>query len=293
MKRLLICLFAAMTVTLPVTAQKVFKHLSVSAEIGTTGYGINLAMPVYKDYLVVKVGATFPNLVKTYSTDFNITLLSNHVNQYVDEANDYLYKIHGEKPSLIHLPTSTSLEATGRINISTFKAILEYYPIKTSGFHISAGFYWGNRRLVSADAVASDLWDVYETDVDIVKEMGEKYPDYSEIIGKIPDLSANIKGKTYKITSPGNVNLSIESVKIRPYLGIGFGRSVPDSRIDFQFDLGGLFLLDPGFVSGNEVPYQKKVDLTIKGSALSDMMNFLRDYAIYPVLNIGIVVKLF
>lgn len=280
MKKLSISIALTLAICLPATAQEAFKHLSIGVEAGTTILGVHLAMPVVDDFLVLKAGMTFPNFSVAYSDVVQLPGFISGVNEYVNKANLFLSEYLRETTQLIPVPASSSLEASAQLNMTMFKAILEFYPIKTSGFHVSAGLYIGGRNLANADAVAADLWEVYETDAIISKRMSEQYPEYKEQIGTIPDLTATIDGKTYKITSPGNVNIGVSLASVRPYLGIGFGRSVPDSRIEVQFDLGGICMLNSKISSTNEVPSVQEVDSKT-------------NVTVYPVLNLGLVLRIF
>ena len=46
-------------------------------------------------------------------------------------------------------------------------------------------------------------------------------------------------------TEQGNAEATLKVNGFRPYLGIGFGHSVPKNRIGFQFDLGVQFWGSP------------------------------------------------
>ena len=54
-----------------------------------------------------------------------------------------------------------------------------------------------------------------------------------------------------------SLDAAIQISKVRPYAGIGFGRSVPNKRIGFQFEMGAWFHGTPKVVSPNELPADK------------------------------------
>ena len=78
-----------------------------------------------------------------------------------------------------------------------------------------------------------------------------------------------------------NAALTINSVK--PYLGIGFGRAIPNRRVGVSFDLGALFHGTPTIKSDN-AKVQELIDDNLDGIAT----DFLQKLKIYPVMSLKI-----
>ena len=73
-------------------SQEAFKHLSIGLEAATTGIGLELALPIVTDHLVLAAGYNYGNAsfnVKGNST-LNVAELSGRINQYIDNANNFL-----------------------------------------------------------------------------------------------------------------------------------------------------------------------------------------------------------
>lgn len=293
MKKLFISIAAMAAICAAANAQEAFKHLSIGVGIGTTGAELELAMPVLTDHLVLKAGANLPNASASFNADMDISSFSSTINGYVSNANNYIAQLPGETAKLLSLPESTPVSVQGTVRLTAFRAMLEYYPFKTSGFHVTAGVYVGNSQALALDATATELWDVYSADKQVAEYYAGKYPQYAQQIGQIPDLVASIDGKTYQIKSPGNVNLGISIAKARPYLGLGFGRSVPDNRVGFQFDLGAAYLGKLAISSTNEVNYVDTAPKITFGDSTEQITKFISKPVFYPVITFKLTIKLF
>lgn len=105
----------AMLTTSTVSAQdkNIFNHLSVGAEVGLTGWGLEIASPV-TPYVTLRTGfTTLPR--------FNIN-------------TDVNYTTRG---------TEKNVDITGRVHMSDYKLLADIYPFKHSSFHLTGGFYAG------------------------------------------------------------------------------------------------------------------------------------------------------
>ena len=114
-------LLAILLLANPVAAQeKVFDHLSVGAEVGTTGWGFELASPL-THYITLRTGfTTLPRF--SIKTDVN-------------------YTTHG---------TQKNVDVKGRVHMSDYKVLADLYPFKHSSFHLTGGFYAGLPNLGTA-----------------------------------------------------------------------------------------------------------------------------------------------
>ena len=112
---------AAMMLASPVVAQEgVFNHLSIGAEVGTTGWGFEAAVPL-THFVTFRTGfTTLPR--------FNI-------------KTDINYTTHG---------TEKNVDVLGRIHMSDYKLLADIYPFKHSSFHLTGGFYAGLPNLGTA-----------------------------------------------------------------------------------------------------------------------------------------------
>ena len=283
MKKLLVIAAALSISAGAANAQDAFKHLSVGLEIGTTGAGVELALPVVTDHLVLKAGYNFPNANLNVSTNLNISEFSSDINDFVNDANDILADL-GETDRLLTLPNTTKVDVNGSVNLGSFKAMLEYYPSKKSSFHITAGVYVGGKdNLISAGCDFSEVWNVYQADVAVANKYASELEDAGA--GSIPDPKFSLNGKSYQLKN--SVDAGIKIAKARPYLGIGFGRSIPETHFGFQFDLGVWYHGKPEISSSNEIKYDASyVDFDLDLSKMEKI-------CVYPQLSFRLIYRIF
>ncbi|HHT30491.1 MAG: hypothetical protein PHZ13_12870 [bacterium] len=98
------------------------------------------------------------------------------------------------------------------------KVMIDYYPMRNGIFSLTAGFYTGTNR-----AEADGMIPGYE---ELTQEMGEKPTlEYEDIVFEPYD-----DGSFDALLKMGN--------SLKPYLGIGLGRSIPKNRVGVRFELG-------------------------------------------------------
>lgn len=111
----LVTLMAAWLLTGSASAQedKIFNHVAIGAEVGTTGWGFEAAAPL-THYVTFRTGfTTLPR--------FNIN-------------TDINYTTHG---------TEKNVDVRGRVHMTDYKLLADIYPFKHSSFHVTGGFYAG------------------------------------------------------------------------------------------------------------------------------------------------------
>jgi len=105
----------------------------------------------------------------------------------------------------------------GKLNMGDFNLLFDVFPFpKSSSFHVTAGAYIGRSKVV----------DVYNIE---------------PIKNAEPGDGIEIGDYFIKIDENRNANAKIKVNSFKPYVGIGFGRAVPKSRIGVLFDLGVQF----------------------------------------------------
>lgn len=138
---------------------------------------------------------------------------------------------------------NSDVDLQGNLKRVQGQAIVNIYPIPGAGFFIAGGAYFGGSELVKVTGHCEDL-------VGQATDGGIVIGDY-----KIP-ADAN-----------GNVSGGIRVKSFRPYLGIGFGRSVPGKLMSFTTELGVQFHGKPYLYTDNgelEVPERSDDDDTFQ-----------------------------
>jgi hypothetical protein len=128
-----------------------------------------------------------------------------------------------------------------KLTFTNFKAIVDYYPMKNGLFSLSAGLYAGANSI----SLSGNIDNYANPNVVF---------DFEDIIIK-PNSDGNFDGKI----KLGNA--------IKPYFGLGLGRTIANSRLGFKFDLGLIYQGEYKFESKNVTT---PVNLTAKTSSFTD-----------------------
>ncbi|MDO4159905.1 MAG: hypothetical protein Q4D41_05580 [Prevotellaceae bacterium] len=208
----LVALFTATSANAQDEDKNFLNHLSVGVNVGTPGYGIDVAVPL-GNYFQIRGGiAILPDI--SVNTDLDVNMAS----------------VTG-----LDIPNSVEIEA--KTGFTNGKVLVDIFPFKRSSFHITAGAYFGSSEIVKAynkeDGLLQDIatYNAAYPNNKIGYELG----DYL----LTPDEN-------------GNINAKIKTASFKPYLGIGFGRAVPKKRIGFMFELGCQFWGSPKIYCNND-----------------------------------------
>ena len=88
----------------------------------------------------------------------------------------------------------------------------------------------------------------------------------------------------------GNANAYIQVNNIRPYVGLGFGRAVPKSHINCQFDIGLQFWGHPKVYDG--VTGQQLIAEDTKGED-GGLLKVISDVTVFPVISLRLSGRIF
>lgn len=237
----------------------IFDHFGGGISVGTDGIGIDLAAPI-TDMFAVRTGVSFLPALK-FKTDIDI--------DNEDDSNTYYDEI----------------EAQFKLNKVDFKLLFDYYPIKSSSFHLTAGAFIGSSKFINVTNNSPIL---------------KKEEDYGT-------AGLKLGGKYVSTDEKGNVDINLKVNSFKPYLGIGFGRAVPKkSRVSVSCDFGVQFWGKPGvyalaadnkidLAAGNKKEMKFTADdLTDADSEdLQDAFDIMEKVVVYPVLNIRLTGRFF
>ncbi len=118
-------------------------------------------------------------------------------------------------------PTVEAEITKASITFPNFKLMLDYYPVRNGIFSLTGGFYFGS-NIVEGEGLIHD----YET---ISAAMGEEPSlTYEDIV-----FQPNSDGSFDALLTMGN--------SLKPYIGIGLGRTIPHNRVGVRFELGAVY----------------------------------------------------
>ena len=229
-----------------------FKNLSVGLNIGIlSGVGIDAGTYV-SDHVGLRAGFSY---LKSPSFEYEI-------DAWVEDKQHANYNYEA------------TVEAKARVNLSTFKVLADYYPNKKWPFHVTGGFYIGASNIVTVDALADDI------SVD-----GKSYKKENIKNWYIDLDDTRIEAKD------GKVDAAITTWSVKPYIGIGFGNTVPmRHRVGVMGELGIMFHGKPKITSKTDPDIMTHVAEADESDEFFDVMHKIVGL---PVLNIRICGRIF
>lgn len=329
MKKILFS-FALAVVTLTSQAQNMFNHLDLGVTLGTTGIGLDAAMPV-GDYVKLRTGF---EVMPRFNYDMNFGVESfDGTGTSIDQSTfnrmaDVLYGLTGFK-------VDQNVTMKGKPTMWNFKFMVDVYPFKNNKhWHFTAGFHWGPSKIAEAVNAQEDspslfavgmynhIYDVAYADwvLDIptplieTETTGAVYMDPSMEktilsmgrmgipIGKyshdMTDAQGNVhkKGETYYMQPNENSMVSVEARtnSFKPYLGVGYeGRLIKgNDNYKIGFDAGVMFWGGtPSIITHDGMDLANDVE-DINGK-VGDYVKLIKGVKAFPVLNLRITRRIF
>lgn len=286
-KKFLLLSVSLSALAYPAISQEAFNSLSFGLEAGTTGIGAELALPLVTDHLVLAVGFNAPSLSYPLSRELPVDA----ANAAIGEMNAQLESL-GAAERVSALPVA-ELTLRPVLNLSTAKLMLEYYPFRKSSFHLTAGAYFGMGDGFVSASVSTDraFWSAFSAVRNEISGLNEKYgdnPGYEAMDLGWPSFSlGNRTFSLHEEEGAGYSDLSLQVAKVRPYVGLGFGRSVPAGHLGFQFDVGIWYHGVPRLSSQGEVEYDPEAVSLLKDISVLDSLVF------YPQVSLRLIYRIF
>ena len=143
--------------------------------------------------------------------------------------------------------------------------LIDVYPFPISSFHATMGAYIGTSSIITV----KNLQPIYGLN----PGEGIEIADY--------------------IIAPGDDGIAQGAIKVaafKPYLGVGFGRSVPRGRVGVTTDFGLQFWGSPGVYEKRNGKYMKIKSSDADGGGL---LKFISKITVYPMLTVRVSGRIF
>ena len=262
----LVALFA-----LGVSAQdnmEAFRHLSIGAEAGLHGFGIEAAMPVHKK-LVLRAGVNFLPSGDLFNTQFDIDTKSLKEAQ---QKYDILMNFENKFGDV------ATIDAGLQVGLTNLKLMLNWYPFESGNFYVAGGFYYS----LNDNPFIRVSGQTTEKDWAALQELREKTGnnDY--------DIAFTADGKEYAVIEKDGCGYMQADLKMDPlkyYLGVGLGRSIPNNRIGLQLELGAMIYSNATFYCQDKEISREGITEQI-GEGAQQVFDFMDQYPIYPQLTL-------
>lgn len=160
------------------------------------------------------------------------------------------------------------------VTLPNFKMLLDIYPMRNGIFCFTTGFYIGSNK-VEADG----LIHRYDELVQLSEAMGRGKPslEYEDIVFQ-PDSDGSFDA----LLTMGN--------SLKPYIGVGLGRTIPHNRVGFKFELGmvyqGKYQLESDNLNEEGRDWVNRMAEELELPVSQETLNW------WPMLNLSVTVRI-
>ena len=231
-----------------------FNHVGLNVGAGTEGISVGVAAPV-TNFLEVEAGV---NIMPSFKLSGDLD---------VDVNTSSLPQVPN-----VQYPTSETIHAEGSFDRTTFNVKANLYPFGGgTKFFIAAGLSIGGEKIAEVTGSCDEL-----------RKFSQSLPT-QELKNEFRQaVSANLAGYNLQFDENYNVQGDIRCKKVRPYLGLGFGRLVPKNRLGMRLELGCQFM-DKLKVYQNDTEID--INKALEDAGDDDLSKFVKDLKIYPVVK--------
>ena len=316
--------------SLPQSQKKnILNHLDASVTVGSTGLGFDLAMPI-GEYVQLRTGAAFfPHVKLKMTYGLEMTGDGDEENENDTPATEGMTSF--EKAARV-LKETTGREVSPTVSMwampryNNFKLLIDVFPFKDRRWHVTAGFYLGNRNFARAYNRTEDMpnllsVNLYNHLIDKLKEGGDIFSWEGEAVSIPEQLKASAlrngyiavpfgvlkndvekdgqvvfhKGETYYVMPAEDNMIHTEGYinKFKPYIGFGYGGHLfKGSNTMISFDTGVMFWGgSPKLVTHDGVDLVHDLP-KIRGS-VGRTVDFVKTFTVFPVINIRLTQRIF
>ena len=160
----------------------------------------------------------------------------------------------------------------GDMKRTTFDVKLNAYPFgDRAAFFVAAGLSVGGKEVAKVTGHSDEIRSAIQANPQL---RGQIY--------------AEIDKYNVKFDENGDVNGDVRVNAVRPYLGLGYGRLIPNKRVGFRFELGVQ-------IHGKIKAYQDDVEVPVEDhlDTDDDLSKIVRDLTVYPVLKFTLTGRIF
>lgn len=259
MKKLMMVAVILLTSVGSVMAQKEYKrgflnHVGINVGAGTEGISVGLAAPV-TGFFELEAGV---NVMPSFKLSGDLD---------VDVNTSSLPQVPN-----VQYPHEATIHAEGSFDRTTFNVKANLYPFGGgTKFFIAAGLSIGGEKIAEVSGSCDELRDFSQSLPS--QELKDQFRQA---------VSANLAGYNLQFDENYNVQGDIRCKKVRPYLGLGFGRLVPKNRLGMRLELGCQFM-DKLKVYQNDTEID--INKALEDAGDDDLSKFVKDLKIYPVVK--------
>lgn len=244
-----------------------FNHLSVGLNTGTTGFGIDVAMPVHK---IVTVRAGF--------SGWNVGKIKFKA---INTASEITQMQMVEEDAIKRAQLVDKVELQVNPNFWNFYLLGEVHPFRNQPFYFSAGLFFGSQNFVhfenTNDGALGFLYDA-----------NQKVQDYNRLYRtNYPPIGLKFGDYIFTADENGNIDVRMKVNAVKPYIGVGFGQHLAKThRVSVAVDAGLMFWGSPKFVLNNGT----EINSSGSNSGITNVLSWLKAW---PNLQVRVAYKIF
>ncbi len=300
----------------------IFNRFEVAANIGTTGFGLEVASPITK-WTKLRIGFDYmPKfcIPMTFGMD---SYVNGAVSNKFDRIQEMMYDLSG-------MEIDKDIKMESKPTMTTLRVLVDVYPFSNRHWHVTAGFFFGgnsvgtslNKMSEMSSLLTLNMYNhMYDQYKGIPTEspeafqayvidnpinfpvIGEQYVDpdmdsedfkmfYSMIqkyqsFGELGMHIGDYKDGTPYFMQPdkdGTVSAKAKVWKFRPYVGFGYGGYLDDDQHwHASFDAGVQFWGGAPKVTTHDGTVLN--DLVNLRGKVNDYMKMMKTLVVYPTID--------
>ena len=257
-----------------------FRHMSVGAEMGLHGLGVEVAVPVQR-HLVFKAGYNWAARRDLFNTDI---IIDTKELREIQEQNAYLrFENKFEDEVVI-----TSGLCFGMNNI---KAMVNWYPFALGRFYLSGGIYYTfNKR----DPFIRLSGYTTREDWAALKELNDKMHKTRE--EDRYKLALEIDGEQYAAVNRENrgyIEADFVTSQFKYYVGMGLGRCIPNKTVGLQLEVGAMIYNRATlYCQDKEIESIREASVAF-GEDTREILEYVDKYPVYPQVTMRFSFRMF
>lgn len=269
---------------IPGSPAKLYTYgIDASVTMGTTGIGVDVAVPVSE---VVKVRTGFTWMPRFHATmNFGVKV-GDKKGESDEEQNQKFNKLADMLEEMTGTRVDNSIDMVGTPTMDNFKLLVEVHPFRNKNWHFTGGFYWGPSKIAKAENAVYDgtslvAVNMYNNLYERVKASYEYFIPYMTVSGQTVyankelydkfmsyghmgvNLGEKEDGSLFRLEPDANNNVSatIKVNNFKPYLGFGYGGRLLKNSDDYyvSFDAGVMFWGGTPKIVTNDI-YRMSID---------------------------------
>ena len=244
-----------------------FNHLSVGLNTGTTGFGVDVAMPVHK-LVTVRAGFSGWNIGKINFKAINT-------------ASEITSMQMVEEDAIKRAQMVDKVELQVNPNFWNFYVLGEVHPFHNQPFYFAAGLFFGSQNFVH-------FKNTNEGALGFLYDANQKVEDYNYLYRtNYPPIGLKFGDYIFTADENGNIDVRMKTNAVKPYIGIGFGQHLAKThRVSLAVDAGLMFWGSPKFVLNNGT----EINSSGSNSGVTNVLSWLKAW---PNIQVRVAYKIF